>query len=409
MMTARDWLVRPLRQWKWPLRLYLIGMCAIHVSFIWMERIPISRGYPDFTVFYTAAAMLRAGMGRHLYSGAAQYLVQRRFVITDWQGPLPFLHPPFEALLFVPFTFLPYPYAWMLWNLCNLAMLVVVIRLLRRHSRTLATISVADCLLFAAAFFPVATTLFDGQDAILLLLCFCLGYDRLARKADFQAGLFFALGLLKFQFAVPLVLLLVFWGMWKTAASFAFWGAVLVAVSLAITGWQGLYDYPRYVYLVGITPGAGMVPPDSLISMPALILGSGLPFPHRFLHAAAVLASVGMFLWAMRAGARLCSGGDGPGAFSLAVLTCILVGYHAHPHDLTILLLPMALLLDRTLPSLGRKSWDWKLALPWLPFLLSPLWFVLWLKLSHLNLLAIPLALLTFALVAAQSQPREAR
>ena len=46
---------------------------------------------------------------------------------------MPFIHPPFEALIFLPLTFLPYPVAFVVWNLVGLAMLIVPLALVADH------------------------------------------------------------------------------------------------------------------------------------------------------------------------------------------------------------------------------------------------------------------------------------
>jgi hypothetical protein len=78
--------------------------------------------------------------------------------------------------------------------------------------------------------------------------------------------------------------------------------------------------------------------------------------------------------------------------FSLAVVVAVLTSWHTNAHDLCLLLLPLVLLTDygwTTLDQLpGRKA---GLLIPSLPLLISPLWIVLWLENSNINLMAIPL------------------
>src|SRR4051812_18240679 len=72
----------------------------------------------DFTAYYTAASMVRAGHGAAIYderaAAAAQEAVLggRRFE----EGLLPFLTPPQVALALVPLTFLPLRQAFWLWS-----------------------------------------------------------------------------------------------------------------------------------------------------------------------------------------------------------------------------------------------------------------------------------------------------
>ncbi len=116
----------------------------------------IAKGDPDFTVFYTAGKMLREGRSAELYDPRAQQAVQREFTNNSdlRRGPLPYIHPPFEALVFLPLTFLPYGWAFSLWNLLSMGMLLEVALLLRRTLTSLREVPVWEWLLAFLAFFP---------------------------------------------------------------------------------------------------------------------------------------------------------------------------------------------------------------------------------------------------------------
>ena len=60
-------------------RLLVAGTLCLHVVFVLGLRERIERGYPDFTVFFTAAKTLRAGLGHQLYDLRVQYEVQKKF------------------------------------------------------------------------------------------------------------------------------------------------------------------------------------------------------------------------------------------------------------------------------------------------------------------------------------------
>src|SRR5215467_15954971 len=100
----------PRRSFKAMLWIFVAGMIAVHAFFLWRVRAGIERGDPDFTVFYTAGRMLRRGLGAHLYDPRAQQTVQAEFAknFDVRRGPLPYIHPPFEALVFLPLTYFPY-------------------------------------------------------------------------------------------------------------------------------------------------------------------------------------------------------------------------------------------------------------------------------------------------------------
>ena len=80
-------------------------------------RREIAAGYPDFTIFYTAGKAVNEGRGRQLYDLETQLALQRGFApeVKRRENALPFNHPPFEALLFVPLASLPYVTAYLVW------------------------------------------------------------------------------------------------------------------------------------------------------------------------------------------------------------------------------------------------------------------------------------------------------
>jgi hypothetical protein len=114
---------------------YLAGTVAIYAAMFWHVRESVRNGYSDFAIYYCAGSMVRQGLGRQLYDEAAQFKVQKEFspAVALRLGALPYNHPPFEAMLFVPFTYLPYPWAFALWDLTNLLLLTTLPFLLRPH------------------------------------------------------------------------------------------------------------------------------------------------------------------------------------------------------------------------------------------------------------------------------------
>ena len=178
------------------LRIFIAGMLCLHLLFFINLRERIKRGYPDFTVFYTAATILREGFGHQLYDEHVQYEVQKSSVgqIPSRHGPLPYIHPPFEALIFVPLSWLPYAQAFAVWDLLNLIALFGIALLLRRSVNTLRLIPPWEFVIGSLAFFPVFGCFLQGQDSILLLLLCVLGFNSLMRESDCACGLLVCFG-----------------------------------------------------------------------------------------------------------------------------------------------------------------------------------------------------------------------
>jgi uncharacterized membrane protein len=381
-------------------------MVATHAFFLWSVRGRIQKADPDFTVFYTAGKILREGRGRELYEARTQDAVQREFATnTDIrQGPLPYIHPPFEALMFVPLTFLSYVEAFVLWNLLNLGMLAAIARLLRPVLLSLNGILLWEWLLALLAFFPVFANFLQGQDAILLLLIVVLGFGALERHADFVAGCWFGLGIFKYHFVIPLLLILAVWRGRKLFLGFAATASAGALLSLAMVGWHGALQYPAYAWRVVSMPGHGQTPLGLMPNLRGFIAGwpalENVGWPVQLI---ALVASVGLVIAVARI--RNVAEDREPGqvpdrendrrffrlSFACAVITAVLVSYLANPHDLCLLVLPLALLADYCAARWSERRAVRALLVPAVPLLISPVWIFLWMQWGKLNLVVIPL------------------
>src|ERR1700743_1177071 len=89
---------------------FVAAMVIIECGIFWNLREKLAQGYQDFTAFYAAGLSVRQGHGAEIYDPVEQWRAQRQFAsnVAIRPGPLPYLHPPFEALLFAPFTLMAY-------------------------------------------------------------------------------------------------------------------------------------------------------------------------------------------------------------------------------------------------------------------------------------------------------------
>lgn len=373
------------------LRIFIAGVLCLHLLFFVNLRERIKRGYPDFTVFYTAATILRDGLGHQLYDEHVQYEVQKTSVgqIPSRRGPLPYIHPPYEALVFLPLSWLPYPQAFAVWDVLNLGILFGVALLLRRSVNALRLIPPWEFVIASLAFFPVFDCFLQGQDSILLLLLCALGFNALKREADVLAGCWFALGVFKFQFIIPIVLLLVIWKRSRVAIGFTVVSALLVLISAGVTGWQSLLHYPAFVLGITKSPSTGGVAAGFAPNLRGLAQGL-LSFSTPLGSAAALISSIILFFFAAAKGREACGSKSLELQFSLAVTVSVLIAWQTNMHDVSLLVLPLVLIIDfclHLLPQSQRKLF----LLPVLPLLISPLWIVLWLVGGMVNLMTIPL------------------
>jgi hypothetical protein len=373
-------------------RFYVAGVLVIHLLVVWNARELILKGYPDFTIYYTAGTMVRQGMGHQLYDDRTQFEVQKQFApqVATRLGALPFNHPPFEALLFLPLTWLSYRAAYCLWALVNLTMVAVLPIILRPHIPVMTAWPSRAWAAASLVFFPIFFALLQGQDAILLMFLYGLTFVSLKKERLVLAGAWLACGLFKFHLVLPFLVLLLmqqktFQQGRKILFGFASVGALLGAVSIAAVGLQQIVTYPRYILGLEATMARGAIMPSDMPNLRgALYL---LTANVRFFGVLVVAFSALVFLVAVRNS----RGGDGKAAdlqFVMAVLGTFLVSYHALGYDLCVLALPLLLLAGELNDREVFNTWTRSAIITGMMMLLfSPLQLVLLMRYNHLALL----------------------
>ena len=95
---------------------FLLGISPILLAaqlMGWLTFSPSAlHGHADFRQLYAAGYMVRTGHASELYNYRAQQSFQDTLVGND-EPALPFIRPAFQALLFVPFSLLPYRTAYL--------------------------------------------------------------------------------------------------------------------------------------------------------------------------------------------------------------------------------------------------------------------------------------------------------
>ena len=386
------------RRVRFSLRKFCVGMIVLHALVWWMARRQVVEGLPDFRIFYTAGRMLQRGQGTSLYDDSLQLSTQREFVPPARFGatPLPYNHPPFEALLYLPLVQLSYLQAYFLWDVLNLGLLVATIWRLRLWLPNLSAEFPLLLYLVPLAFFPVAYALMQGQDSILLMALYGLAYGCLRRGRDLEAGVYLGLGLFKFHLVLPFVFILLLRRRWRAIAGLAAVALGEAAVSWALVGWEQLRYYPSYAWHINRVQQIRIIVPSNMPNLRGLLTGwkwsaAARPWPEIAL----LGVSFALLVWA--AGqwqpASLTDERRWNRGFSIALIVTFLTGYHGYNQDLSILLLPLLLTADFVLGAAkDRASTTTKLFLGLMFFI--PLYLVLTLKYGHQNLFSlVPLGL----------------
>jgi len=370
-----------LRNGRTAAAIFCAGLFLIYGVIFYQLRNSLAEGYSDFISFYTAGKILERGAAPRLYDLRMQYEIQREIAprVEMRQGALPFVRPAFEAWLFWPLAFLPYSTAFVVWNLVSTACAVGALLVLRWEIPGLVEIPLWLALAAGLSYFPLFFAVLQGQDSLVLLLLYALAWRALRREKWFACGLILGIGVFKFPLILPMLVAFALHRKWNAIVGFAVTCGIAAAISVATVGWAAAMEYPRYLLHIDLlAPGVNRVQdlPNlrGLLSMvPGMSGRIGLVVLAILSATTLALAS-----WTWRFPARESIFALG---FGLNVIATVLVSYHCHVFDLSLLLVPISaaagfLLGDVTVPGKTRQVLPWTLCL----MMFSPVY--LWVTVS---------------------------
>jgi hypothetical protein len=308
-------------------------------------------------MYYTAAIALRTGHASELYSRDFHVRLQRQFLPSLARlDEKTYTHPPFELLVFLPFSFLPYKAACYCWITVTVLLAVLCGRLLANDAAVLAL-------------FPLLVIMLEQQDSLLALLILIGCWLTLRRGKEALAGFILGLALFKFQIVIPLGLVLLFWRR-KTFPGLALSGVLVTLLSFVMVGPAGMLSYAHY--LSGMAQHSAttvsqyyLMDPRTNPTLRGLTYEltshgseSVAPAAARWLPVALILMNLLCLAFAWK---FMRSDAQPEAKFAFAILLALLLSFHLLMHDLILLALPFTLL--RRFPA----RW------PLIPFYLAPL------------------------------------
>lgn len=307
---------------------------------IWIVYFPTAlRGFADFRTFYSTGVLVRTYQGDHIFDYETQRNVQDA-LISPSATELPYIHPAYQALIFAPLSLFRYRYAFLVWLGISLTLLLMSFWTLKRHLGGFHDSWRWLPILYFVGFAPVSGALLQGQDSIVTLFLFSLSLIALSLGKEEFAGLLVGVAFYKFTLVLPIVFLLLLWRRWRFVGGACLSIAIAIALSALITGSHILLSYPRYLLHASIAL-APVMPAERMPNLRGLV---------SLLHLAPVAAdgllitlSVALIVivtWYGRSGTATWQ-------FSLAISAATLVGYHVMMHDLSVMLIPMAVFSGR--------------------------------------------------------------
>ena len=331
----------------WDLRRARLWLgAAIVAAWLPVVGMPL-RGWLDFSAFYAAGA-LAFTPGLTSLADVVGFQQANALPITPW------VYPAGLALLYVPFSWLPYEVAAALHVVLEAGALALAAWI----GAPLLGVPRRWALAGTFAWAPAAAGVVSGQNVGLGLLLVVLGAWAMVRGRSWLAGLCVGLLAYKPQLAAPQVGTLLWRGVWQ--AVLAFLAVVGAHYVLGVVATGGTWAWPLD-WLETLRTYSG---PDFLangwqaISLPAVggrvaaVLGageSGAFSPLVLLGYAVGLAYVLASLRALRAW-------EVAAALALAAAVGLVVSPHAWIYDATLLLPAVGVFAV----AAGRRGWPWQ-------------------------------------------------
>ena len=329
-------------------------LVAVHM-WTWIFTAPVFiGGGADFRQFYAAGAIVRTGHGKQLYD----YQMQKDFqdtLVSPKPVALPFVSPAYHTLLFAPLSALSYRTAYLMFLAINLLSLATCFVMLRPWMTYLYSIYKWLPEALFLGFLPIAATLIQGQDSILLTTMLAGTFVLLHNRHDLIAGTLLAVALFKFSIIIPIAALFLLWRRWRFVLGFSACAFVLAGLSISITGWSGSRVYAETILsIAGLRPAvSGLAQYRVLLERMANLHGFvfgiiGHTSGRRLMEASTIVLSLITMAWTWFRGMRVRHASN---LLLIAIPCSVLVSHHAYIHDLSVLIIPLVILLDSFLRS----------------------------------------------------------
>lgn len=298
----------------------------------------------DFPGFYAAAKLIWENPSG-LYDYGNQHAIQSAIDSRIGEAILPFAYPPFTAVVLMPLGWIPFPWAFLAMTVVNAFVLALTLFMLIRN---LGLRQEQSLWLLLSTFcnFGVHGAFLQGQTSFVTLFCLTAFMFAVSRRRDqLSVGGWAGAVFFKPQYLLVPLLTLVCQRLWK-----GLWIAVTILIvlcagSLMLVGQRGIGEYLRLLEFYGTSEsGFGSYPGDmhNLRSLVQYLV----PFSYApYLWVALMVVVAALTIWL-----NTKKDHDARMTDSLWIanfLAMILLAPHVYAHDLSLMLVPSALLLRR--------------------------------------------------------------
>jgi hypothetical protein len=339
---------------RWPtggIRTLFVGATAVGVVFyvvrfwtIYAAGELFHRLGFDWTLFFAQAAVVRSGAGPRMYE-VPQIAAQLQSLAPYYPGTaplaaLPVPYPPWFAAMMEPFTVPLPPVSFALWLALSIACGGLLAYRVKQFVPELPAIG-AVTLIFAA--YPVAFGMFMGQVGLILAVAVSEMLVSFQAHRDLRAGLWLSLLLLKPQYAIVFVLLIVFKRRTRAMIGSVLGALALVLLGLLAAGPSAFVRFPAAMAAMADfrNPIAG---PWWMINWRAFVLyaAPGLEDEQGLAAVAGLTVLTILLLLYFWRGAFDPDSPEFAAKFAALAVGVLITSYHSHVHGAPLMIVPLA-------------------------------------------------------------------
>ena len=310
----------------------------------------------DFVSDYFPAYSLRNGGA--IYGEDIANLEKKMLGASKIQN----FHPPFNALLFLPFSFLPYNKAFVVLGVMSLILLLLINQLVVRGLE-LNNEWFLNYACFTLCWYPVLCCLILGQSSMIIAACLIGGWFNLRLKKEYIAGFLFAIATLMKLFPGLVLLYLLILKQWRALIAMVSFIVIGLSLTAFIVGLDDMRTYAVIMVFRDIDDYRGYVLNHSIGGIVTRLFGKPmgwfeplveLPYIASLL---IILLSIGILIYTtlkLREMAAKKERADD--AFALTLVTMLLLSPITWSHIFPVLILPMGLLLREYIDEPSPKT-----------------------------------------------------
>lgn len=298
----------------------------------------------DFAQDYIAAVSLR--QGTPLYGENINQLANK---ILRFRG-IPNFHPPFNAILFLPFSFIGYQNAYVALGILSIVLLLII-NLCIAKGLDFNNEWFLNITCFTLFWYPVFYCLGTGQSSMIIATCIIGGWLCLRHDKAYASGFLFAFATLIKLFPGLVLFYLLLLKNWRVLFATILFIAIGLLFTFFFVGYNDIRTYTLIMIARDIGEWQGFVLNHSIDGMATRLFGRPTAWTNPivnlspYLSVMSVLFNSSLLIYSIQKMHKMVLRNCDDYAFGLTIVTMLLLSPITWGHIFPVLIFPIALLL----------------------------------------------------------------